>query len=157
MGGRMTSADALQILSLGSAPSPAEIRRAYRKLAFVWHPDRHAQNPHRRQQAEEKFKTINAAYRRLKEFGPSDARDPEPRCPTPRHSSPGYCTSSSRRPQAESREGSRGSEVSWATAASWLSLVLFLLSLASGPKDNSPRLTSPPPIPEISETRPAGQ
>lgn len=158
MSGRMTSSDALHILGVGPAASLTEIRRAYRKQALNWHPDRHAQNPQRRKQAEERFKTIGAAYRRLKEYGPSDASDPQPSRPTvsrppyaqPRRGSPV-------RPHEEPRNALPGRD-SWANAVlPWLALFYFLLTVGSAFVDTTPRLNSPPPIPEISGARPVGQ
>ncbi|MCY7394323.1 MAG: DnaJ domain-containing protein, partial [Leptolyngbyaceae cyanobacterium CAN_BIN12] len=54
---------------LGLAPSASfpEVKRAYRNLANIWHPDRVSQQPHLKQQAEEKFKLINEAYQYLKD------------------------------------------------------------------------------------------
>ena len=47
--------------TLGLAPgaSSSEIKKAYRKLAIRWHPDK---NPDNHEEASEKFKVINAAY-----------------------------------------------------------------------------------------------
>merc|ERR1719189_2538739 len=41
--------------------TPDEIKKAYRKLAMKWHPDRHA-DAKKKDQAEKKFKIINEAY-----------------------------------------------------------------------------------------------
>jgi len=51
--------DYYQILSVPDDASQADIKRAFRKLAFKYHPDT---NPGNEQQAEEKFKEINEAY-----------------------------------------------------------------------------------------------
>jgi curved DNA-binding protein len=53
--------DYYQTLGVGRDAKPEEIKRAYRKLAMKYHPDRNAGN----KQAEEKFKTINEAYQVL--------------------------------------------------------------------------------------------
>eukprot|EP00750_Incisomonas_marina_P017320 INCI20229.1.p1 GENE.INCI20229.1~~INCI20229.1.p1 ORF type:complete len:430 (-),score=53.21 INCI20229.1:118-1407(-) len=47
--------------ALGLSPdaSEQEIKKAYRKLAIRWHPDK---NPDKHEEASEKFKVINAAY-----------------------------------------------------------------------------------------------
>lgn len=49
--------DFYEILRVGKNASEAEIKRAYRKLALEWHPDRN-KDP----KANEKFKEINKAY-----------------------------------------------------------------------------------------------
>jgi curved DNA-binding protein len=54
----MASADYYQVLGLKKDATPAEIKRAYRKLAVKYHPDK---NPGDKG-AEEKFKEINEAY-----------------------------------------------------------------------------------------------
>ena len=48
------------VLGVAADASPAEVKRAYRRLAMRWHPDR---NDH--PEAVERFKEINAAYERL--------------------------------------------------------------------------------------------
>ena len=42
--------------------SDADIKKAYRKLALKWHPDKNAQNEEQRLKAEKKFKDVNEAY-----------------------------------------------------------------------------------------------
>ena len=49
--------EAFSILGVAQDASPAEIKRAYRRLAMAWHPDR---NSH--PEATERFKEIRAAY-----------------------------------------------------------------------------------------------
>ena len=58
---------------LGLAPNApfAEVKRAYRNLANIWHPDRVSQQPDLKQEAEEKFKLINEAYQYLKDRLPT--------------------------------------------------------------------------------------
>lgn len=62
--------DSYAILGLPSGASPADIKRAYRRLAMRWHPDRNA-DP----QATERFKAIRGAYDYLMVREPSDAAD----------------------------------------------------------------------------------
>ena len=51
--------DYYKILGIEKNATEKEIKKAYRKLALKWHPDK---NPNNREEAEEKFKKINEAY-----------------------------------------------------------------------------------------------
>ena len=51
--------DYYKILGIKKDATDAEVKKAYRKLALKWHPDK---NPNNREEAEEKFKKINEAY-----------------------------------------------------------------------------------------------
>jgi DnaJ domain len=61
-----------KILELEQGASQPEIKRAYRDLAMVWHPDRFS-NPRMQQKAEARLKQINAAYEFLKFYQPQAA------------------------------------------------------------------------------------
>src|SRR5712692_4724703 len=50
--------DYYAILAVPSTVSEDDVRRAYRRLALQWHPDRNPGNP----TAEERFKEISEAY-----------------------------------------------------------------------------------------------
>lgn len=47
------------ILGINKTASDADIKKAYRKLALKWHPDK---NPDSKEEAEKRFKEISAAY-----------------------------------------------------------------------------------------------
>jgi DnaJ family protein B protein 4 len=46
-------------LKVGRTASDDELKKAYRKLAMKWHPDK---NPNNKKEAEAKFKQIAEAY-----------------------------------------------------------------------------------------------
>ena len=57
----MASKDYYEVLGLQKGASEDEIKRAFRKLAIKYHPDKNQGN----KEAEEKFKDINEAYQVL--------------------------------------------------------------------------------------------
>jgi hypothetical protein len=74
-----------EILGLKPGASLEELKRAYRDLAQVWHPDRFPGNPRLQGKAQEKLKDINAAYEQLlRHHSEAPRRPPE----TPRESAP---------------------------------------------------------------------
>ncbi len=65
----------LEILGLESVASPEELKRAYRDLVQIWHPDRFHSNPGLGKIAGEKLKEINFAYKHLHAyFDPSQSK-----------------------------------------------------------------------------------
>ena len=48
-----------EVLGVSENASKDEIRKAYKKLAIKWHPDK---NPENKEEAEEKFKALSEAY-----------------------------------------------------------------------------------------------
>ncbi|NLC08000.1 MAG: molecular chaperone DnaJ [Syntrophomonadaceae bacterium] len=54
----MSKRDYYEVLGVNRGASEAELKKAYRKLALQYHPDRNKDDP----KAEEKFKEINEAY-----------------------------------------------------------------------------------------------
>ena len=55
----MSNTEYYEILGLNKTASDNEIKKAYKKLALKWHPDKNKENP---QAAESKFKEISEAY-----------------------------------------------------------------------------------------------
>ena len=51
--------DYYKVLGLSQSATPAEIKKAYRRLALKWHPDK---NPKNKEEANEMFKRISEAY-----------------------------------------------------------------------------------------------
>ena len=51
-----------RVLGLTIGSSPSEIKRAYRDLVRVWHPDRFENDSRLREQANEMLKLVNLAY-----------------------------------------------------------------------------------------------
>lgn len=57
--------DCYRILEVAPESGPAEVKRSYRELVKVWHPDRFAHDPRFAKRAQEKLKLINLAYARI--------------------------------------------------------------------------------------------
>lgn len=65
-----------RILGLTSQASREEVKKAYRRLAKFWHPDRFHHNPEKLKEAETKFKQILEAYEFLQDFQPTNIPQP---------------------------------------------------------------------------------
>ncbi|KAI3474658.1 hypothetical protein Pfo_029843 [Paulownia fortunei] len=61
----------VQILGVSKTASISEIKKAYKKLALQWHPDKNVDN---REEAETKFREIAAAYEVTADSGDEDKR-----------------------------------------------------------------------------------
>ncbi|XP_052461672.1 dnaJ homolog subfamily B member 6 isoform X1 [Carassius gibelio] len=64
--------DYYDVLGVSRNASPDDIKKAYRKLALRWHPDK---NPDNKEEAESKFKEIAEAYEVLLDKSKRDAYD----------------------------------------------------------------------------------
>jgi hypothetical protein len=62
----MTPAEAYRLLEIAPSASDEAVRRAWRDLMKVWHPDRFAHDADLQQKAQEKLKAINEAYETIR-------------------------------------------------------------------------------------------
>lgn len=62
----MNMMDDLKTLELEPGATEDDIKKAWRDLTKVWHPDRFGNDPELRDRAEQKLKEINTAYERLR-------------------------------------------------------------------------------------------
>jgi len=63
----------LNTLGLEPGASREDVKKAYRDLSKVWHPDRFSEDPTLQRKAEEQLKAINDAYCELRSYEPSAA------------------------------------------------------------------------------------
>jgi preprotein translocase subunit Sec63 len=75
----------LRTLGLETGASREDVKKAYRDLSKVWHPDRFPGDPTLQLKAGEQLKAINEAYRHLQSYEPSPAAasQAEGACPPP--------------------------------------------------------------------------
>ena len=57
--------DPYSILGVSPNASDEEVKKAYRKLSRIYHPDANIDNPNK-EQAEEKFKQVQQAYEQMR-------------------------------------------------------------------------------------------
>jgi preprotein translocase subunit Sec63 len=67
----------LKTLGLESGASREEVKKAFRDLSKVWHPDRFAEDPALQKKAGEKLQAINDAYKRLQDYEPLPDSGPQ--------------------------------------------------------------------------------
>ncbi len=68
---------AYRILGLPPGASGDDVKRAYRDLAQVWHPDRFGHSDRLQQKAQRNLTRINEAFQILKDYQPPADLDPE--------------------------------------------------------------------------------
>lgn len=68
-----TNTDYYDILGVSKDASPEEVKKAYRKMAVQWHPDKHQGDD--KEAAEKRFKEINEAYQILSDAKKRQAYD----------------------------------------------------------------------------------
>jgi DnaJ-class molecular chaperone len=54
--------DYYKVLGVAKTATEAELKKAYRKMALKWHPDKNSETEEQRVKAEKMFKDINEAY-----------------------------------------------------------------------------------------------
>ena len=60
----------LKTLGLESGASREDVKKAFRDLSKVWHPDRFGEDPALQKKAEGQLKAINDAYQQLQSYQP---------------------------------------------------------------------------------------
>src|SRR5207245_7270424 len=70
---------------LETGATSADVKRSYRELVRVCHPDRFAHEPALERKAQEKLKQLNLAFERLEEFyaGKQEGAEPPPKTEPP--------------------------------------------------------------------------
>ena len=84
----MSRADCLRALGVDRDASWETIRRAYKDLVRVWHPDRFQSDPQLQDRAERQIQKINEAYFALKNWHVFEGTKPDP-APQPKPAGPG--------------------------------------------------------------------
>src|SRR3989338_5562248 len=161
-----------EILELKPGASLEEVKRAYRDLVRVWHPDRFSHDPRLQQRAQEKLKEINEAYEKLQAFlSAHRARAYRPRS-GPSQSHPHGESGKTRPgdsqaapgppPQGErTRDNAKASSAGiWGAILAWLRyeyelmpavakiavVVVLLLILITSTQDSRSKQTAPEPV-----------
>jgi hypothetical protein len=71
--------DPYRELGIARTATAVEVKRAYRQLIMVWHPDRHVgASEFQRREAERRFKRIHAAYKAITEIAPNGTQPAAP-------------------------------------------------------------------------------
>jgi hypothetical protein len=94
--------ESYRLLEVEPGATPEELKRAYRDLVKVWHPDRFADDLRLQSRAQEKLKQINLAYAKISEprvIPP--ARPAAPPEPAPRRAEPPAWKANFQRPASD--------------------------------------------------------
>jgi hypothetical protein len=143
--------------TLGLTPdsSPAQVKKAYRDLVKLWHPDRFQQrSPSERLKAEERLKDITSSYRRISRgLKVQEPPKQEPESPTTGAAKPESSPRSSPQSPAPKRTGTASpSYVKYGSFAALILLLLLAYFLAFYPLpgwlSRQVETTSPPPEPK---------
>jgi hypothetical protein len=100
--------DSYRLLELDAGSSPEAVKRSYRDLVKLWHPDRYSPGSPLQKKAEEKLKEINLAYERIFKKPPGGIAEEPP--PKSAHAAPAMAeeTSGHKRPWPEGDPETRG-------------------------------------------------
>src|SRR5581483_11860208 len=130
-----------RILEIDTDASLEEIKRAYREMARVWHPDRFPNDVRLQHKAQEKLKQINLAYERICGRGAHEPRRPAtsttgPR-PQSRQTTPPQGTPPKTSPPPAQTAPPRTRRTSWfwgpagPPKINWRKVILFLIAAAA--------------------------
>jgi hypothetical protein len=121
-------AKAYELLEVPPSATSAEIRLAYLELAKVWHPDRFQSDPALFRRAEERQKSLNAAYAAIK-TAPllrPDQNSPQSEPPPPRSTAPPRAPSPAKPHRSPVKQAKRRI-LDWRAAAFWAAVTAVLL------------------------------
>ncbi|MHB8797920.1 MAG: J domain-containing protein [Thermoanaerobaculia bacterium] len=116
--------EAYRTLDLSPDASDADVKRAWRDLSKVWHPDRFGNDPDLRRRAGEKIQSINEALERIRDArgeagGAPPEREPERGAPGP--------SGEGGRPEPAAAEARRRSATNRTRALLSAGIAVFLL------------------------------
>ena len=105
---QMSLSEAYGVLELEHTASDDDVKRAYRELALVWHPDRFPADPRLQARGEEKLRDLNVAYDVIRTHRQRDTgrSRPSPSSPAAPHARARTQPRSTRRPPASPRAAS---------------------------------------------------
>ena len=127
-----------RLLEVEPGASPEEVKRAYRELVKIWHPDRYSHDPNLQRRTTEKLKLINLAYEQISKAGfrvppmaaeDSASRGEEPQArPAGRRGSPSKPDPQPAAPPPPPPRRRRGQSYGW-RVAQWAAAVIIIGSV----------------------------